>query len=109
MPKSPMADEPGLYGDILKFEAELGLPPHWYFELAKESHWSFVIKLHAMFEAAVTHLLEVEVEKPGLQRFVARLNLGGQFGKLRLAENLGALEAKHVKLIAALSAVRNAC
>lgn len=36
---------------------ELGLPEGFYAELLGEDDWSFIIKLHALMEAAVTGLI----------------------------------------------------
>jgi hypothetical protein len=42
---------------ILELESKLGLDQGFFGNLQSEDDWSFVIKLHALFEAACTHLL----------------------------------------------------
>ena len=94
---------------IEAFEHEVGLPNRWYFSLLQEGDWSFVIKLYALFEAAITHAVEAKVQPEPLKKFVASLNIGGQFGKLTLAESLDVMEANQLKFVRALSAIRNRC
>jgi hypothetical protein len=94
---------------IERFEREMGLPDRWYFSLMGESDWSFVIKLHALFEAALTHVLESKVQPAAAGKFVGGLNLGGQFGKLALADELRLLEEKELRFLRALSQMRNGC
>jgi hypothetical protein len=95
--------------DITDLEQDLGLPLGFFNRLGEEPDWSFVIKLHALFEAAITHLLEAKLKEPGLQKFVANLNMGGQFGKLSLVKSLEVLPPLLLRYIEALSAVRNDC
>jgi hypothetical protein len=46
------------FADAQKLERELGMPDGWFRALYKEdSDWAFVIKLHALLEAAVAHVI----------------------------------------------------
>ena len=42
---------------ILELEAKVGVKENFFRGLLEEDDWSFVIKLHALFEASCTHLL----------------------------------------------------
>jgi hypothetical protein len=95
---------------LRNFDRELGMPSEWYFGLMKEeSDWAFVIKLHAVLEAALVHVIDATLDRPTLRRYVERLNVGGQLGKLAFAKALGAIDAKHERFIKALSGIRNDC
>jgi len=95
---------------IEDFERELGLPSRWYFSLMSEpEHWSFIVKVHALFEAALPHAIEAQVQPDGLKTFVSGLSVGGQFGKLTLAHAVGVLDAKQMKFVRLLLSLRNRC
>ena len=42
---------------IVEFEKKLGVPSGFVKKLLDEDDWSFIIKLHALFEASCAHLL----------------------------------------------------
>jgi hypothetical protein len=108
--KRHMSEKRSPFRDVLKLEKDLGLPGGWYFSLvAEKSDWAFVLKLHALFEAALTHLIEAKLNLPELRRYLDRLNMGGRSGKLALAVALNVIEQKHVRFIEALSTIRNYC
>ena len=92
-----------------RLERELGLPANWLFTLVKESDWSFVIKLHALFEAALTHLLEASLQKPELRDFISRMNISGRQGKVSMARALDLVDKRQAKYLDMLSAMRNDC
>jgi len=75
--------------------------------LLKQDDWSFVIKAHALLEAAVTQLLIANIGGESLARFIERLPLGGQFGKIKLCEELALLSNPQRKFIRWLSELRN--
>ena len=75
--------------------------------LLKQDDWSFVIKAHALLEAAITQLLIANLENEKLESFIQRLSLGGQFGKLRLCEQLGLLSDAQRKFTRWFSEFRN--
>ncbi len=75
--------------------------------LFKQDDWSFVIKAHALLEAAVTQLLIANVGGESLKKFIERLPLGGQFGKIKLCEELALLSAPKRKFIRWFSELRN--
>lgn len=94
--------------EVQALEVDLGLPKGFFYSLMRESDWSFIIKLHALVEASVTHLLEHELDNPGASTFVHRLNLGGRTGRLQLAQDLGMLDVE-IPFLKQLSKIRNDC
>lgn len=95
-------------GWVARFEQELGLPVGFYVNLlVKEDDWSFVIKLHALVEAAVSHLLATNCGDKLLDVFV-RLELSNDTtGKLAFAKALDIIDADERKFVRKLSEIRN--
>ncbi len=106
-----MSEQRNSYEDVEKLERELGMPDGWFHSLLRkeESDWSFVIKLHALFEAAVAHVINAKLNRPELDAFVERLNMHGPISKTALAKALNLLEPRHARIIGALSSIRNDC
>jgi hypothetical protein len=69
--------------------------------------WSFVIKAHAVIEAAISQMIVERLGMTSLQDFVYRLTLLGKTGKVDLAQTLGLLNAKQVHFIRWFSELRN--
>jgi hypothetical protein len=108
--REPASDRKTPFADVKKLERELGLPDGWYFSLLKEtSDWAFVIKLHALFEAALVHVIDANLKRPELRDHIERLAVHGRLGKVAVAKALKAIEPKHIKFIEALSGIRNDC
>ncbi len=77
-------------------------------KLATEDDWSFVIKLHALVEAALTHLLTVASHKPTLDKVYALLDTSDtKKGKLAFAREMGLLGDNYRRYVVSLSQVRN--
>jgi hypothetical protein len=90
------------------FEAALSVPAGFMLRLRDEDDWSFVVKSHALLEAALTHLLVYELGRPEARAFLARLDTSdSQTGKVALAKQLGVLHDDEMRLIGALSGLRN--
>ena len=89
-------------------QAVQGLTEGFCDALLREDDWSFVIKLHAVLEAAVTNIL---VEKTGyrsLQGVFSRIDMGQEGeGKLAFAKALGLLASEERRYIKQLSELRN--
>ena len=94
---------------IADFERELGLPDNWMLDQLRQDDWSFVVKIHALLESAVTYALETAVEQLAMREFVGRLSLSGRASKLALAELLDLLTRDQISFIRMLSQIRNAC
>lgn len=93
---------------ILELEAKLGIPRDFFRHLLEEDDWSFVIKLHALFEAACTHLLLFHFKEPALAELFARIELSNRTtGKIMFLGKLGLLSKEDRRLISTLSELRN--
>lgn len=64
--------------ELEELESRVGVSPGFFRCLLDEDDWSFVIKLHALFEAACTHLLLYHFKEPNLARVFSRLELSGK-------------------------------
>jgi hypothetical protein len=105
-----MTEERSPSNDVQKLERELGMPTDWFRSLLKEeSDWSFVIKLHALLEAALVHVINAKLSRPELRELVERLSMGGRVSKTAFGKALKVLEPKHERFIEALSSIRNDC
>jgi hypothetical protein len=89
-------------------ETELGLPQGFFDTLAKEDDWSFVIKLHALFESALSFVVGHRLggEVAGL---IARLDMNGTKGKVAFARALDFVTDEEVRFLELLSKLRNRC
>ena len=72
------------------------------------SDWSFIIKVHALSEAAMTHLVTIALRREELRDVIARLDMGDQRrGKLVFAERLDAIDKDLAGFLRALGRLRN--
>lgn len=93
---------------VPKITAELSLDPLFLLALLKEDDWSFVIKLHALLEGAVTHLLTQSSQDDRLADFYRRLPLNNlRVGKLAAVQALGLFDPWQLRFVSALSQLRN--
>ncbi len=93
---------------VRDFEKEMGIRPGFLEALHKEDDWSFVIKAHAFFEAAFTHLLLALTEKDELEDVFSCLELSSATtGKLAFAISLGALNDDERRFVRKFSELRN--
>lgn len=87
---------------------ELGLPESFYAELLGEDDWSFIIKLHALMEAAVTGLIVAALGQKELHNLISRLELSNKTtGKMAFVKALSLLEDDYRRFISTLSQIRN--
>lgn len=97
-----------LIAAVSELEQGIGLQNGFFGRLVSEDDWSFIIKIHALYEAAVTKLITEKVGKDSLESFFSRLELGDRSrGKLRLLKDLRLLDDEERKFIYALSEIRN--
>lgn len=76
--------------------------------LLEEDDWSFVIKLHALIEAATTLAIVKHVNEPSIRSTIERLPLSDeQIGKLKIAKDLSIYSRPQRSFIKRLSALRN--
>ncbi len=93
---------------VRQLEVELGLPSQFLERLEHEDDWSFVIKTHALIEAAVTHALVVQTGLASARDFFSRLELSNsKTGKVALAEAVDLLRSEERRFIRSLSELRN--
>lgn len=91
-----------------QFEKELNLPNGFFLNLLiKEDDWSFTIKLHALVEAAVSHLL-ASICGDRLLDIFTRLELSSDtIGKVAFAKALDVLDKDERTFVRKLSEIRN--
>lgn len=98
-------------GDLVPLlEAKLGIEPGFFESLDDddENDWSFVIKLHALVEAAVSHLLTEQLHRPELSELFARLDISNETtGKAAFVKALALLDKPERRFMSALSELRN--
>jgi hypothetical protein len=91
-----------------EFEQELGVKPGFLSKILEEDHWSMIIKLHALIEASVSHILQAKLQQPKLKSIFERLELSNKStGKLEFAKALDLLDSEQRGFIRALSVLRN--
>lgn len=94
--------------NITDLETKVGARKGFFAHLLEEDDWSFVIKLHALFEAACTHLLLYHFDEPNLSSVIGRLELSGRStGKIEMLGKLDLLGKEKRRFISNLSELRN--
>lgn len=97
---------PWLDPDWEDIEKRLGLPAGVLSELRNgKDDWTFVLRLHAIADVALLHLVDVHVRKDGFRAYVESLTHGA---KIRLARALRLLDPWEEQALNALSDVRAA-
>ena len=95
---------------IVLIEKKLGLKLGFFEALddENENDWSFVIKLHALAEAAISYLLTENLGRPELADIFARLDMSNKAtGKAAFVKALGLLDEPERRFVSALSELRN--
>lgn len=94
---------------LANLENDLGIPHGFCLKLREEDDWSFVIKLHALFECAAAEQLTRTFRRKELADVFSRFELSNiKTGKLALIRALKLLPPAHVQFIRNLSELRNA-
>jgi hypothetical protein len=90
-------------------ELDLKLPQGFLAKLyAEESDWAFVIKTHALIEAALTHLITAALQDFRLAELVGRLETSGATtGKLAFISKMELLPERYRRFIRRFSELRN--
>jgi len=90
-------------------EGDLGLPAGFLVELLDgDSDWSFVIKIHSLIEAALTHLLTGAFGRTELLPLFGRLHTSDtRTGKLAFAKALKLVDRNQAAFIQTISELRN--
>jgi hypothetical protein len=91
-----------------RLEEDCGLPHGFALALLEEDDWSFIIKLHALMESAVSQLLANALARPELADVFAALEMSNtKTGKIAFVRALDLLPKQHTDFIRALSELRN--
>jgi hypothetical protein len=94
---------------LVNLEHDLGIPNGFCAKLKQEDDWSFVIKLHALFECAVAEQLTRTFRRKELADVFSRFELSNtKTEKLALIRAVNLLPAAHIQFIRRLSELRNA-
>lgn len=93
---------------IERLESDLRLPSGFFGKLVYDDDWSFVIKLHALIEAAITHLLTMHFGQPALAEVFSFLEMSNQrTGKIAFARASGLIDSDIKRFVQKLSELRN--
>jgi len=97
-----------LFMGVDSFEKKLGLKRGFFDKLQNEDDWSFIIKLHALFEAVCTQLLISHLGEDKLSEVFSKLELSNKSsGKLVFLKQLELIGKNDRKFIYSLSELRN--
>lgn len=91
-------------------EERIGVAQGFFDKLDTEDDcdWAFIIKLHALIEAAISHLLATELRREQLEKVFSRLDISNKHtGKAAFVEALGLLDKPARTFMHALSTLRN--
>ncbi len=93
-------------GDAAReLQQRIGLPPDFLESIRDENDWSFVVKMHALMEAAITGLLTLRLGEESLHDIFARLPFAP--GKLVFAKALELLDSNDRRFLHKLAELRN--
>ncbi|GAH50638.1 unnamed protein product [marine sediment metagenome] len=96
-----------MFSLLKESEKDLQLHEGLFQRLLQEDDWSFVIKTHALIEAAVSQQLAIALDERLIDIF-RHLELGDvRSGKIVFAESLGLLSKEECRYIQKLSELRN--
>jgi len=100
----PFSDK--LHHHIKSLSESMGLGSDFLHDLDEEDDdWSFVVKLHAVLEAAVNELLKAKLAEPGLaSMLIGRLQLQS---RIDILETIGVIDKDASKRMGALAKLRN--
>ena len=93
---------------VVTLEADLGVPRSFLVKLPLDDEWSFVIKVAALVEAAVSELLLSAIPDERIHPQFAKMKLRGPDGKIAFLTALGLLSREQRRFIDELYSLRNA-
>lgn len=97
-----------LDGELDELACSIEVRPAFLYELREEDDWSFVIKLHAVFEAVLAQALVTHVGNDDLADVFSRIDISDtKKGKIAFARRLKIINDTEYKFIAHLSELRN--
>jgi hypothetical protein len=93
---------------LIDVERSVGAPAGFFERLLEEDDWSFVIKLHALFEAVCAHMLVFHFRDERLSEIFARLELSDKkTGKVAILAALELMGGESRRYVSSLSELRN--
>lgn len=93
---------------IALLEEELRLPSGFFVHLENEDDWSYIVKLHTLLDAAITHLVKTALNDSRLDDIIYALPLGNsRTGKLVFARALELLPEMDIGFMGFLTILRN--
>ena len=91
-----------------RLEKELGLPANFFNEIHKQDDWSFIIKMHAIFEAAATYILSHRTRNRQLKEIFSKIELSNKkTAKIAFIKAYEILDSEERGYISMLSELRN--
>jgi len=105
-----MAEKPEntVEGSVQLIEKEVGVRRGFLASLLKEDDWSFIIKIHALLEAAVSYLLCKTLGRDELAEVFPYVELSEKrAGKMAFVKALNLLEEPDRRFVSSLSELRN--
>ncbi|WP_011299444.1 hypothetical protein [Cupriavidus necator] len=95
---------------VARLETSIGLSSGFFKKLQEEDDWTHVVKLHALLEAALSHVIVHRLDCDALGPPISRLEMSDKDkGKVAFASALGLIEAADRAFIILLSQLRNKC
>jgi hypothetical protein len=91
-------------GAIGEFEKRVKLRTGFVYSLAQEDDWTFVIKIHALYETALTDVLATTFGNQKLKEALAEISMAD---KLKLATACSLFDKEDRDMLRALSNLRN--
>ena len=106
--RTDMPDEKPV-GDVIQWlRKDIGISAKFFDGIKSDDDWSTVIKLHAMIEAGLNHLLITQLGDKRLADIISRFDTGDrQRGKLAFVKELELLSGESRNFIEKLSSLRN--
>jgi hypothetical protein len=102
-----MAISAGPFETVLLAELRLGLPPVFYWRLYEiEDDWAFILKLHSLFEGALTRLVKEKLTLRELRQ-ESLTPYDSFFSRVQLADRLELLDPDYKNYFLALNHLRN--
>ncbi|MCC6298623.1 MAG: hypothetical protein IT314_04955 [Anaerolineales bacterium] len=92
---------------VSELEKAYSLPDGFYENLQDEDDWSFIIKLNSLVEAAISDLIVEALADKKLDKFIRKLNLQGDKGKLGVIKALNLLDDEYQSFVRRLAELRN--
>ena len=95
-------------GSVKLLERELGIREGFLQSLKNEDDWSFIIKVHALLEGAISHLLCKALGHDQLSEVFSYIEISNKrSGKIAFVKALSLLEKPDRRFINSLSELRN--